>query len=72
MLAELTAYAYPECKAVEVTNIEGPKPSGEPVSLLDVLSPQELAELKARVLAAQAKNVSPVEDAASPVWETVN
>jgi len=38
----------------------------------DVLSPQELAELKARVLAAQAKKVSGAEDPATPVGGTVN
>jgi hypothetical protein len=49
-----------------------PQPSGEPVSLRDVLNPQELAELKAGVVAAQAKKVSPGEVAAMPVEETVN
>jgi hypothetical protein len=72
MLSALAEYCYPRRKAVEVTTIEEPKPSGEPVSLLDVLSPQELSELKSRVLAAQAKKVSGGEVAASPVGETVN
>jgi len=70
MLAELAAYAYPKRKAVEVTTIEEPKPS-EPVSLLDVLSPHELAELKARVLSTQAQ-VSGIELPVSPVEERMN
>jgi len=71
MLAELAAYAYPKRKAVEVTTIEEPKPS-EPVSLLDVLSPHELAKLKARVLSTQAKKVSGIELPVSPVEERMN
>jgi len=35
----------------------GAQPSGEPVSLRDDLNPQELAELEAGVVAAQAKKV---------------
>jgi hypothetical protein len=42
------------------------------VSLVDVLSPKELAELKARVLAAQAKKVSGRDVGVSPLAKTVN
>jgi hypothetical protein len=56
-----------------VTTIEeSPTKSGEPVSLLDVLSFQELAELKARVLAAQGEEGECAEDPAAPVGGTVN
>ena len=72
MLSALAEYCYPRRKAVEATTIEEPQPSGVPVSLRDVLNPQELAELKARVVAAQAKKVSPGEVAAMPAEETVN
>jgi len=63
MLAELAGYAYPKRKAVEVTNIAEPEPNSPGVTLAQVLTPQELQELRDRLAAAQAKGVDGDADA---------
>jgi hypothetical protein len=63
MLAELAQYAYPKRKAVEIIDHPEPEVSGVVLTLAEVLTPQELQELKARMLAAEAKKTQDDADA---------
>jgi hypothetical protein len=63
MLAELAQYAYPKRKAVEIIEQPEPEVSGVVLTLAEVLTPQELQELKARMLAAEAKKTQDDADA---------